>query len=135
MKSQKYLEWNYNNSYNTLDQRWFDMKKIGSLCNWNGFAQICFALDSLHSLACFWAYEYVLWRLHPKYQIDSFVFQDLHSQKENRVSTMTTKAIRHHLSKDVSNHKKDAFSSKYLCISSITKMEAHQGDGFNTEIF
>ena len=70
-----------------------------------------FSLDSLHSLAYFWACKYDLWRRHTNYQIDSFVFQDLHSQKENRVSTMTTKAIRHHLSKDVSNNEKDMFSS------------------------
>ena len=45
-------------------------------------------MDSLHSLACFWAWEDSLWRRHTKFQITSFVFQDMHYQRDNVVFRM-----------------------------------------------
>ena len=89
-----------------------------------------FAMDSLHPLACFWAREDSLWRCHPKYQIASFVFQDLYSQRDNGVSTMTTRATIHQLYKVVPKNENDAFSSKSLRIVSISKMATHQGVDF-----
>ena len=89
-----------------------------------------FYLDSLHSLACFWACEYDLWRRHPKSQIASFVFQYLHSQRDNVFSTTITRSIMHHLSKDVPKNENYVFSSKYLRIASVTKMATHRGVNF-----
>ena len=86
-----------------------------------------FALKSLHSLACFWAREYGLWRRHPKYQIESFLFQYLYSHRENGVYKMITRAIRHHLSKDTAKNEKDEFSSKSIHIAPITNMVDHRG--------
>ena len=71
-----------------------------------------------------------MWRCNPKYQIASFLFQDLHSQRDNGVSNIIIKAIRLHLSNDVHKNKNDSFSSKYLYIVSITKMAAHRGVDF-----
>ena len=87
-------------------------------------------MDSLHSLACFWAWEDSLWRRHTKFQITSFVFQDMHYQRDNRVSKMITISIRYHPSKHVPKNKKDVYSSKYLHISPITKMAAQRGVDF-----
>ena len=89
-----------------------------------------FSLDSLHSLAYFWACKYDLWRRHTNYQIDSFVFQGLQYNRENVVSTMISRAIRRHVSKYLPKTENDSFSSKYLRISSITKMAAHRGVNF-----
>ena len=88
-------------------------------------------VDSLHSLACFWACEVGLLRRYPKSQITSFMFQDLHYKIYNGVPTMITKVIRHPLSKYVPNNEKDIFSSKSLRIESIDKMAAHQGVDFS----
>ena len=87
-------------------------------------------MDSLHYLACFWACEDGLWCHHPEYQISSFLFQDINSQRDNGFSTMTTRAIRRHLSKDAHKNEKDEFSSKYLRIAHITEMVAHRGVDF-----
>ena len=89
-----------------------------------------FALDSLHSLVCFWVCEDGIWRRNPTYQIASFLFQDLYSQRENVFYIMITRSIRHHLSKDVHKFEKGVFSSKSLCISSVTEMAAHWGVNF-----
>ena len=43
---------------------------------------------------------------------------------------MITRDIRHHLSKDIPKNENDAFTSKYLRITSITKMAAHWGVDF-----
>ena len=51
---------------------------------------------------------------------------NLHYQSYNVVSTMITKAIRRHFSKGVPRNETDAFSSKYVCIESIAKIESHQ---------
>ena len=85
-----------------------------------------FSLDSLHYLACFWTCEDGLWWLHPESQISRFVFQDLKSQRYNGASTMITIPIRLHHSKDIPNNEKDTFKSKYLRISPIIEMAAHQ---------
>ena len=50
-----------------------------------------------------------------------------HHQRDNGWPIMITKHIRLHLSKDVPKNENDALSSKYLCIKSITEMEAHRG--------
>ena len=89
-----------------------------------------FAIDSLHSLACFWQFKGGLWCHHPKYQIASFVFQDLHSHRYNGFFTIITRSIRRHTSKDVPKNEKGAFSSKYFCIASIAEMAAHRGVEF-----
>ena len=68
-----------------------------------------FVLESLQSLACFWACKGGLWRRHPKYQIASFMFQYLHYQRDNGFYTMITRAIRLHLFKDLPNNEKDTF--------------------------
>ena len=86
-----------------------------------------FALDLLHPLACLWACEDGLWRRHPKSKIASFVFQYLKSHRENGFSKKITRAIRLHLSKDVTKNEKYSFISKSLCIASITKMSVQQG--------
>ena len=95
---------------------------FGEVCKWDGSAQNF----SLHSLAFFWACADGLGCHHPEYQIAIFVLLNLHSQKYNIVSTIITKSIIIHLSKDVPKNWKDAFRSKYLHISFITKMAAHQ---------
>ena len=59
-----------------------------------------------------------------------FLFQDLHSHRDNVIYTMTNKSIIHHLYKEISNNDKDFFRSKYLCIAPITEMAAHQGVDF-----
>ena len=92
--------------------------------------KLIFALNSLHSLAFSWGFEDGLWCHHPKYQIASFLFSDLYSQRGNGVYTMITKSTRIHISKDLPKNKKDVFRSKYLHISYITKMASHQGVGF-----
>ena len=56
-----------------------------------------------------------------------FFIRYLHTQRENEMSTMITKAIRRHFSKGVPKNETDAFSSKYVCIESIAKIESHQG--------
>ena len=89
-----------------------------------------FALDSLHSLACFWACEDGLWHRHNKYQIASFVFQDLQSQRYNGVSTIITIDIRHQLSKEVPKNEKYVFILESLHIASVTEMVAHRGVNF-----
>ena len=86
-----------------------------------------FAVDSIHSLACFWVYEDGLWHRHTKSKINSFVFQDLQYQRDNGFSAMITRSIRRHISKDLHKNEKDAFSSKSLCIASITEMAARRG--------
>ena len=55
------------------------------------------------------------------------MFQYIHSQSDNGVSTMITKAIRFQFSKDVSKNQKSLFNSKSFCIVSIIKMVANQG--------
>ena len=105
-------------------------EKIGEVWKWDGSAKFYFALDSLHSLYCFWEYEDGLWRHHPKLHIASFLFQDLQFQRDYILSKVITKSIRRYLSKEVTNNDKDVFSSKYLSISPITKMAAHQGGDF-----
>ena len=56
--------------------------------------KVSFALDSPHSLDCFWECEDGLWYRHPEYQIANFVFQELQYQRYNVVYTIITRAIR-----------------------------------------
>ena len=56
-----------------------------------------FALELLNSVDCFCVCEYSLWCRHNKYQIDIFVFKDMHSQRYNGFSKLITKDIRRHL--------------------------------------
>ena len=58
-----------------MDRRWFEMKKLEKYASEMTLHKFSFALESLHSLACFWAYEDGLWRRHPKSQIANFVFK------------------------------------------------------------
>ena len=101
LKFQKYSEWKYNNYFGIVYRGWFEMKTLENYASGMAPHTFSFALDSLHSLACFWACEDGLWHRHNKYQIASFVFQDLQSQRYNGVSTIITIDIRHQLSKDV----------------------------------
>ena len=80
------------------------MKNLDNYASGMAPYKFSFDLDSLNSLACFWACEDGVWLHHPEYQIASFVFQDLHSQRENGVSIMITRSIRSNLSKDVHNN-------------------------------
>ena len=84
-----------------------------------------FAVDSLHSLDCLWACEDGIWRNSNKSHMGSFLFQDLHYQRDNGVSTMITKSIIISLSKGLPKNDKDVFTSKSLNIVSITKMASH----------
>ena len=85
---------------------------------------------SFHFLDCLWACEEGLWRYHQESHIDSFMFQDPQSQRDNGVYTMIAIDTRCHLCKDVTKNEKDAFSSKYLCIAYATKMASHWGVNF-----
>ena len=53
VKFQKYSEWNYNNYYNIVDQWWFEMKILEKYASGMAPHKFSFALDSLHSFACF----------------------------------------------------------------------------------
>ena len=86
------------------------MKNLDKYASGMAPHKFSFALDSLHSLACFWACGGGLWRRRPKYQIANFVFQDLQYQRDNGVSTMITRAIRRHLYKYIPNNEKDVLS-------------------------
>ena len=97
MNFQKYSEQNYNNYFEIVDWRWFEIKNMDKYASGMSPQKNKFSLKSLHSLSCFWACEYVLWRRHTNYKIASFVFQDLKYQRENGVSKMITRAIRRHL--------------------------------------
>ena len=89
----------------------FEIKYLEKYESGMGLQTFYFALYSLHSFACFWACEDGLWRHHPRYQIDRFLFQDLHSQKDNGVLKMITRAIIFPLSKYIPKNEKDVFSS------------------------
>ena len=103
---------------------------FGEVCKWNGSAQIFIWYRIIHSLTCFWACEDGLWCRHPESQIASFMLQNLHYQRDNGFSTMTTRAIRLNLSKYIPKNEKYAFSSKSLRIASVTKMASHRGVNF-----
>ena len=107
VKSKKYSQWKYNNYFKILDRRWFEMKKLEKYVSGMSQHKFSFALYSLHSLACFWEREDGLWRCNPKSQIANSLFQDLQSQRDNGVSTMITKSIRIHLSKNLPNNEKN----------------------------
>ena len=126
VKFQKYSEWNNNNYFKIVYRRWFEMKTLEKYASGMAPHKFLFSLDSLHSLACFWTCEDGLWQLYPKYWIASFVFQYLNSQRDNGSSTMLTRPTRSHLSKGLPKNEKDAFKSKYLRISPIIEMAAHQ---------
>ena len=53
-KLQKYSECNYNNYFEIIDRRWFDMKCLEAYSSGMSTHHFSFALDSLHYLACFW---------------------------------------------------------------------------------
>ena len=57
VKFQKYSEWNYNNYSKIVDRRWFEMKFLEKYLSGMAPQNNSFAMDSLHSLACFWACE------------------------------------------------------------------------------
>ena len=97
VKFQKYSEWNYKNYFRIVERRWFDMKNLENYASGMDPHKFSFDMESLNSLSCFWACEYVLWRRHTNSKIASFVFQDLKYQRENGVSKMITRAIRRHL--------------------------------------
>ena len=130
MKLQKYSEWNYNNYFEIVDRRWSEKKSLDKYTRGMAPHKFYFALDSLHYLACFWECEYILWHLHQKSQIASILFQYLHSQRGNGASTMITESIRRHLYKLVPKNDKDVFSSKFIRITSITKMASQWGLDF-----
>ena len=113
-----------------MDRQWFEMKTLEKYSGGMAPHKFSFALESLHFLDCFWACEDGLRRRHPKSQIASFVFQELHYPRDNVVSTIITIAIRRHLSKDVPKTENCAFSSKSLCVASITQMATPQGVNF-----
>ena len=114
MNFQKYPEWNYNNYFEILDWRWFEMKFLEKYASGMALNTFSIALGFLHSIACFWSCEEGLWRCHPESQISIFVFQYLHSQRDNGVSTKITRSIRLHLSKDKPKNEKDAY--KYTVV-------------------
>ena len=97
VKFKKKLEWNYKNYFQILDWQWFDMKTLKKYASGMDLHKFYLDLNSLNHLACFWAWEEGLWRCYTKYQITSFVFQDLHYQRDTGVSIMRTKATTHHL--------------------------------------
>ena len=66
-----------------MDQRWFKIKVLDEYASVMAPHNFTFALESLHSLACLWESEEGLWNCHPKYHVSSFLFQDLHYQREN----------------------------------------------------
>ena len=79
---QKYSECNYNNYFEFLYWRWFEMKKWEKYTSEMDPHKFSFAVDSLHHLASLWACEDSLWHHHPKSHPSIFVFQDLHYQRE-----------------------------------------------------
>ena len=87
-------------------------------------------LGSLHSLACFWACEDSLWHRHNKSQITRFCVSILGILEVQWSFTIITRAIRHHLYKYLRKNEKSVFSSKSLCIVSITKIAARRGVDF-----
>ena len=82
------------------------------VCEWDDSAKFSFDLKSLHSLACFWACEDGLCCRHHEYQKPTYVFQYLHSKRENVFFIITTRDIRCHLSKYVPKNKKDVTQEK-----------------------
>ena len=121
VKFQNYSEWNYNNYFEVVDQRWFEMKFLENYSSGMDLQNKYFALDSLYSLYCFCECEDGLWRRHLKYQIAIFVFQYQHSRRYNVISTIITRSIRCHLYKNLPKKKNHVFTSKFLCIAFITK--------------
>ena len=53
VKFQNYSEWNYNNYFEIVDRRWFDMKFLEKYASGMVPQNFSFALVSLHSLAFF----------------------------------------------------------------------------------
>ena len=51
MKLQKYSEWNYNNYFEIVDQRWFETKNLEKCASGMAPQKFTFALESIHSLA------------------------------------------------------------------------------------
>ena len=125
LKFQKHSEWNYNHYFKILDRWWFEMNFLKKYTGGMDTSKFYSYMGSLHSLACFCACEDGLWRRHPESQISSFLFLDLHSQRDSGVSKLITNSIIHDLSKVININKKYVLSSKYIRIASITEMADH----------
>lgn len=130
VKFQQFTEWVFLPYFQMLDPGWTEMKTLEKYSSPMAPSKFGYACDPYHALGSFWCCENGLFRSDSDEELKYFVFMDLHSMRDDKVSTNMTKLLRKHLPDEVPKDELKSFSAKSARIGAINELAIHRDIGY-----